>query len=134
MVAMAAMKALIARDGKFLALELEIGRKKIWDLPGGKVEDGEEPMSTLLREVKEETGLDVSAGKPVGVYWFNRVSDGALAVCTVFRCEAKPDAMVILPHKDNESIASSKWLSKEEFLSKDFDSPPSLKALVQGNL
>ena len=131
MAAIAAMKALIVRDSKFLALELEIGRKKIWDLPGGKVEDGEAPMQTLLREVKEETGLDVSAETPVGVYWFNRVSDGNLVVCTVFRCEAKPDARVILPHKSNESIASSKWISKEEFLSKSFEAPQSLKELVQ---
>ena len=134
MAAIAAMKALIARDGKFLALELEIGRKKIWDLPGGKVEDGEEPMNTLLREVKEETDLDVSVVKPLGIYWFNGVSDGALAVCAVFRCEAKPEAKVILPHKSNESIASSRWLSKEDFLSKSFDAPPSLKALVQNSL
>ena len=52
------------KDGKFLGLELEIGRKRLWDLPGGKVEDGEEPMQTLLREVKEEAGLDVKAEKP----------------------------------------------------------------------
>ncbi len=85
MAAIAAMKALIVRDGKFLALELEIGRKKLWDLPGGKVEDGEEPMQTLLREVKEETALDVSVGNPVGIYHFLRKTDGLLAVCTVFK-------------------------------------------------
>ena len=132
MGAIAAMKALIIRDGKFLALELEIGRKKIWDLPGGKVEDGEEPMQTLLREVKEETALDVEAGKPIGVYWFNRVSDGNLAVCTVFKCNADASASVILPHKSNESIASSKWIGKEEFLSSSFEAPASLKELEIG--
>jgi len=134
MVAIAAMKALVVRDSKFLGLELEIGRKRLWDLPGGKVEDGEEPLKTLLREVKEETGLDVQVGKPLGVYHFLRKTDGQLAVCTVFRCEAKPDARVILPHKSNESIASSKWLSKEEFLGKEFEAPPSLKALVEASL
>ena len=37
MVAIAAMKALVVRDGKFLALELEIGRSRIWDLPGERL-------------------------------------------------------------------------------------------------
>ena len=134
MTGIAAVKALILRDGKFLALELEIGRKKLWDLPGGKVEDGEEPMQALLREVKEETGLDVAIGKALGVYWFHRKTDGDLVVCTVFSCEAKPDAMVILPHKSNEGIASSKWLSKEEFLGNGFEAPESLKKVVEENL
>jgi len=134
MAAIAAMKALVVRDGRFLALELEIGRSRIWDLPGGKVEDGEEPMQTLLREVKEETALDVEVGQPLGVYHFLRKTDGLLAVCTVFKCSASPDAKVILPHKSNESIASSKWLSKEEFLGKEFDAPKSLKELVKASL
>ncbi len=134
MAAIAAMKALIVREGKFLALELEIGRSRLWDLPGGKVEDGEKPMQTLLREVKEETALDVEVKRPVGVYHFLRKTDGIEAVCTVFRCDASPEAKVILPHKSNESIASSKWLSKEEFLGSDYDAPVSLKELIKSNL
>jgi 8-oxo-dGTP pyrophosphatase MutT (NUDIX family) len=134
MTAIAAMKALIVREGKFLALELEIGRSRLWDLPGGKVEDGEEPMQTLLREVKEETALDVEVKEPLGVFHFLRKTDGILTVCTVFKCDAKPDARVILPHKSNENIASSRWLSKEEFLKPEFNAPASLKELVQKNL
>lgn len=134
MAAIAAMKALIVRDSKFLALELEIGRSRIWDLPGGKVEDGEEPMQTLLREVREETALNITPGKPVGVYHFLRKTDGLPAVCTVFRADVGEDAKVILPHKSNESIASSKWLSKDEFLKPDFKAPKSLKELVQSGL
>ena len=134
MTAIAAMKALVIRDGKFLALELEIGRKKLWDLPGGKVEDGEQPMQTLLREVKEETALDVEVGKPVGVYHFIRKTDGLLAVCIVYRCDVPADAKVVLPHKSNESIASSKWLGREEFLGEEFAAPESLKELVKNNL
>ena len=134
MAAIAAMKALIAREGKFLALELEIGRKKLWDLPGGKVEEAEEPMQTLLREVQEETSLVPKVEKPVGVYWFHRKTDGLLTVCTVFKCSIEESAKVVLPHKSNESIASSKWLSKEEFLGKEFEAPPSLKELVKNSL
>lgn len=134
MAAIAAMKALIVKDGKFLALELEIGRSRIWDLPGGKVEEAEEPMQTLLREVQEETSVVPVVEKPAGVYWFHRKTDGLLSVCSVFKCSIPADAKVILPHKSNESIASSKWLSKEEFLGKEFEAPSSLKELIKNAL
>lgn len=36
-----------------------------WELPGGKVEDKESAQEALVREFKEETGLDVQVGKMV---------------------------------------------------------------------
>jgi 8-oxo-dGTP diphosphatase len=37
-----------------------------WSLPGGRVEAGETPERAVEREVREETGLEVRAGPPVG--------------------------------------------------------------------
>jgi 8-oxo-dGTP pyrophosphatase MutT (NUDIX family) len=40
----------------------------MWGLPGGKMEPGESLCQTALREVKEETGLEVRLTNLVGVY------------------------------------------------------------------
>ncbi|MBA3958127.1 MAG: NUDIX hydrolase [Parachlamydiaceae bacterium] len=54
------VKALIFdAEGRVLLLERDHPIKKLyWDLPGGRLQKGESLMDTLLREVKEETGLN----------------------------------------------------------------------------
>ena len=37
-----------------------------WSLPGGRIEADESPEAAVVREVREETGLTVRAGAPVG--------------------------------------------------------------------
>jgi 8-oxo-dGTP pyrophosphatase MutT (NUDIX family) len=47
----------------------ELSYKPEWDLPGGVVDPGEPPARTVVREVDEELGLDVTAGGLVAVNW-----------------------------------------------------------------
>jgi ADP-ribose pyrophosphatase YjhB (NUDIX family) len=37
-----------------------------WSLPGGRIEAGESPEQAVVREVREETGLEVVAGRAIG--------------------------------------------------------------------
>lgn len=53
-------------DGKVLLTKRE--DFEVWCLPGGGVEDGESLAEAGIREVKEETGLDVELTRLVGVY------------------------------------------------------------------
>ncbi|GAC1349102.1 MAG: hypothetical protein NVS4B7_04380 [Ktedonobacteraceae bacterium] len=40
----------------------------LWNLPGGGVERGETPWQAVVREVKEEVGLEVKVSKLAGIY------------------------------------------------------------------
>jgi 8-oxo-dGTP diphosphatase len=40
----------------------------LWNLPGGGVESGELPTEAVVRETREETGLDVVIERLVGIY------------------------------------------------------------------
>lgn len=53
---------------------------KAWALPGGAVEDGETLESAVAREVKEETGLDVTTLDMTGIYIRNKWRNNILFV------------------------------------------------------
>jgi len=52
--------ALIDKDGRVLLAQRPLNKSMagLWEFPGGKVEDGENPEDALIRELNEELGID----------------------------------------------------------------------------
>lgn len=61
-IVLVAACALVDADGRVLVAQRPEGKPMagLWEFPGGKVEDGEKPEESLIRELKEELGIDVS--------------------------------------------------------------------------
>ncbi|MEO7743436.1 MAG: Nudix family hydrolase [Usitatibacter sp.] len=63
--------AVIERGGEFLLAQRPEGKPYAgyWEFPGGKIEADEDPRAALVRELREELGIEVRAATP----WITRV-------------------------------------------------------------
>ncbi len=60
-IVLVAACALVDIDGRVLLAQRPEGKSMagLWEFPGGKIEHGERPEETLIRELKEELGITV---------------------------------------------------------------------------
>lgn len=54
------------QEGRVLLMHRNTPKRIQWELPGGKIEEGEEPEGTARREIKEELGINVEIVKKIG--------------------------------------------------------------------
>jgi 8-oxo-dGTP pyrophosphatase MutT (NUDIX family) len=109
------MKAIIVFDKKFLLVQELLNDQKFWDIPGGTIEFGEEPIATLHREIFEEVGIEVSVKETVGVYTFMSRKKDLQVVCTVFHCIPTSAPVIdITNNPAQENIINYGWFSKDD--------------------
>lgn len=85
-----AAKSFIINKNRLLILKRSSGdvqKPGIWEIPGGRLELGEDPFEGLKRETKEETGIDIEVLHPMSVRHFTR-DDGQVITMIIFLCKA----------------------------------------------
>jgi ADP-ribose pyrophosphatase YjhB (NUDIX family) len=78
----------------------------LWGLPGGAMRAGENAAESCVREVMEETGLDVNVVRLIGVYsspdWLIEYPDGSRVQLVAMSFEAEPkEGALTLNHECN---------------------------------
>ncbi len=116
--------ALIDADGRVLIAQRPQGKSMagLWEFPGGKVETGERPEQSLIRELKEELGIVVK--------------EECLAPLT-FASHLYPDFHLLMPlyvcRRWEGSVAAQegqrlKWVRPTEL--RDYPMPPADEPLI----
>lgn len=117
-----AVKAVVVKDGKCLLLHRSISEMETtrinshnpWDLPGGAVQFFEKNTDGLLREVKEETGLNVKIIKPLYVY--DAIRSHLHMTIITYLCKYT-SGVISLSHEHDDYA----WVTREEL--EDLDMP-----------
>ncbi len=75
-----------------------------WELPGGIIEDGEDPVLGIQRETKEESGLDIKALYPLKVVcYFENVENPRESYGIIYSCKLESENQkVILSHEHSD--------------------------------
>jgi 8-oxo-dGTP pyrophosphatase MutT (NUDIX family) len=92
-----------------------------WGMPGGGIDEGEEPVAAVLREVHEETGQAVDVGDLVLVqssHWVGRSPHGGVedfhAVRLVYRASC-PDPTDPVVHDQGGTTAAARWVESKHW-------------------
>ena len=83
--------------------------KDMWALPGGRLEDDETIEQCAIREAKEETNLDITIERLIGVY-SDPNRDPRKIVAVAFLCSAKGIV------KEGDDAKAFKWVPIKEAL------------------
>ncbi len=113
-----ATKAFLIHNGKVLLLresnQYQDGTNAgKFDVVGGRVKPGQRFDESLLREIKEETGLEAKIGRPFYVDEWRPEKNGEIwhIVGTFFECEVDSDQVQLSEDHDDY-----KWIEPETFM------------------
>jgi 8-oxo-dGTP pyrophosphatase MutT (NUDIX family) len=115
-----AASAAVVDDRDRLLLLLHADSRR-WVLPGGAVEPDEHPADAVVREVAEETGLEVVPERIVAVqggpdhHTLYPNGDEVSYVTTVFRCRPRGGQL----HRDDAETLDLRWVPRAEVAAVD---------------
>ena len=90
---------IVNEQSSILLVKHSYGRLN-WEIPGGGTEESESIVETVVREVLEETGLQVVARHTTGIYYEPEID----LLCFVFLCHPQDGDFDSL-RPDNEEIS-----------------------------
>ncbi len=122
--------AVIEKNGRYLMVEekSELG-ETVYNQPAGHLEADESLTHAIVREVREETGLDFEPTHLVGTYLLNPAANGRHYLRFCFTGSFDP-AQRLAP--EDTDIIAAHWMSIEEILARQgqLRSGLTLKSLV----
>ena len=101
---------MLVNKGSLLVLKRPANKRtnpSCWNLPGGKREKGETVQEAVIREVKEETGLDATIIRCVGYYEDTHTTGDIMAIA-VYLIQAEGDVII------NEEHVAFAWMTPEK--------------------
>ena len=111
---------ILDKKGRILVSQRSLNSKLYpgkWQVPGGKVEKGENHLDALKREVKEETDLEIISINNLLIRWFD---------VAIYQVEVVGEAKVMEPTKVNTNW---EYMEVEELQKKD--TTPTLSELLR---
>ncbi|GAB4157182.1 MAG: NUDIX domain-containing protein [Candidatus Dojkabacteria bacterium] len=81
-----------------------------WDLPGGRMQEEDDPNSVIFREVKEETAIEITEAKPLHLTKFMRNEDLTVGILFVAKIKGEVDVVISSEH------AAYKWVNLDEIV------------------
>lgn len=97
------------REDRLLLVRVRDNEK--WYLPGGKIERGETPEGTLVRELREELKVELS---PLGLTYVAVVEGPAYGRAGTVRLNCYKSAEAFVPVPSSE-ISECDWLGPDRF-------------------
>lgn len=116
--------ALIDVDGRVLIAKRPEGKKLagLWEFPGGKVEPGERPEAALIRELREELGIEVSESCLAPFVFASHAYDSFHLLMPLYLCRRWDGVVAAREH------AALAWVRPNQL--SDYPMPPADEPLV----